>query len=760
MKSFSRLLVLSVFAAAGAGTAIYVGLHWKPAAGLPSAAAAEPVAGMGDTGVPPVNHRRDAGATGVPPVNHRRDGLGDTGVPPVNHRRDAGATRDLEQAPGSRPDNGFGPPRGQSPPPLFLRTEMPAPRYLEPLPQRARQSGGTPPAAANDPSRDEIYRGILETMTEQSRAFTAVMQDRKQPPPTAVPAAPSTAPPADAGPGNPFQDDPTQLQVEPKGDDRFDIHTTKSDVRQVLQMIATQGGVNILMSKKVSGTVAISLKNVDFAGALQAVLNMSGYVARRDGQAIYVGTPEDILALDHAHDKIGVRIYHPNYVRAAELEGLLTPFLTQGVGQIKVTSPALAGIGSDSTTVEGDNYAGSDVVVVRDYTSVLEVIDQMIVKIDRRPMQVAIEAMILSVKLDDEFQFGVDFELLRDRNNARLISGSPLSDLATINTSDGGLKFGFLDSSLAVFLDALEEIGDTNVIATPRLLCLNKHRAEIHIGEELGYVSTSQTETSTTQSVEFLEVGTQLRIRPFISSDGTVRMEVHPELSKGTVVERANFTVPNKEVTQVTSNIMVRDGCTVVIGGLLSEDLSVTGTQIPFFGSLPLVGPLFRSQTENTTRNEIIVLITPRIVYDPETCCEGEKAAHEFHRRQSVYANHMSPFGKRYLGKRQFRLAQDAWSAGDGRAALHHVSKSIQFDPMNRAAIQLRTEILDGVRFGEHTLERPGPVLAGDLLDGPQLPPWLLDDLRVEPGFPGPPLHPRDPGQPGPRYDIDTGRAY
>ena len=79
----------------------------------------------------------------------------------------------------------------------------------------------------------------------------------------------------------------------------------------------------------------------------------------------------------------------------------------------------------------------------------------------------------------------------------------------------------------------METVGDTHVIATPRVVCLDKQRAEILIGSQLGYISSTVTETSTAQNVNFLEVGTQLRIRPFISSDGLVRMEVHPELSTG-----------------------------------------------------------------------------------------------------------------------------------------------------------------------------------------------------------------------------------
>ena len=130
-------------------------------------------------------------------------------------------------------------------------------------------------------------------------------------------------------------------------------------------------------------------------------------------------------------------------------------------------------------------------------------------------------------------------------------------------------------------------------------MVLNKQRAEFQIGEKLGYISQTITETTSTQSVEFLDTGTQLRIRPFITSDGVIRMEVHPELSDGEVtVEPNGVTLPNKRLTEVTTNIMVRDGCTVVIGGLIQEQLTNTTTQIPVLGNLPLVGFVFRQTTE------------------------------------------------------------------------------------------------------------------------------------------------------------------
>lgn len=544
--------------------------------------------------------------------------------------------------------------------------------------------------------------------------------------------------------------------VKGEGDDQLSVHAQDADVREVLDALSEQGNLNILASSSVQGKVTATLSGVDIDSALDAILRSTGFVARREGKFIYVGTPADFDSLEQAMDKISTRVYRPNYITAAELQTLITPLLTKEAGVASVSTPAEVGIGTDDSAAGGDNFAGAEVVLIRDYEAVLAQIDQMVNEIDVRPLQVAIETMILSVKLEDTDKFGVNFELLRNKHNVKFGWGTPLSSLANVDFTKGGLKFGFLDSNLGAFLDALESIGDTNVIATPRVMVLNKHRAEIQIGEQKGYVSTTVTETSSTQSVEFLDIGAQLRLRPFISSDGMIRMEIHPELSDGSVDTESGFTLPNKEVTQVTTNIMVRDGCTVVIGGLMRDQLTNTTSQVPLLGNLPLIGFAFRNTTETVERREVLVLITPHIIYEPGTCREGDKVACEFHRRHAVYADKMSPLGKRSIARRYFRLAQNAYcstSAADGNRhrALRFAEMSVHFDPMNRAAIDLRSDIWLGRPRGEHTLG--ADALAGPPLgpmDGRVIAPWLLDDLEREPV----PLHPLDPGQPGPRKDI------
>jgi type IV pilus assembly protein PilQ len=523
----------------------------------------------------------------------------------------------------------------------------------------------------------------------------------------APPAANNSAPQPPAPASDERESLPTPTAdrlVKGEGDHSISLNVQNSDIRQVLELMAEQGGLNILASSSVQGAVTASLTDVDVDTALAAILKTTGFVSRREGKIIYVGKPADMEAMDQTVDRVLTRVYWPNYIKAADLQAYITPLLSKTVGVSTVSSPAEVDIPSDQTKTGGNGYAGTDVVVVRDYESVLAEIDQLFEQVDVKPRQVSIEAMILSVNLSDEYKCGVNFAALRDKANVRLISGNPAASLASITTTEGGFKFGFLDSSLAVFINALETVGDTNVIASPRLTCLNKQRAEIQIGEELGYVSTTITETSSTQSINFLETGALLRIRPFIGNDGLIRLEVHPELSTGAVNEKAGMAIPDKQVTQVTTNVLCPDGCTVIIGGLIREDLQTNTTQIPLLGNLPWIGPAFRQKTENIDRNEVIVLITPRIVSEPMMCQEGMKYGNDYTQRQSVYFDKMSPIGKRNYGNHYLRLAQAAYNAGDYNTAMRQVNLALHFDPLSRDALVLRNEVVAAGGFEQESI--------------------------------------------------------
>ncbi|MCA9179451.1 MAG: hypothetical protein KDB14_33580 [Planctomycetales bacterium] len=648
-----------------------------------------------------------------------------------------------------------------------------------------------------DELRDQ-RRQQWELQQAQRLATTPAPLPPAPPAPTAPPAQyldSTTTPPLELA-----QAAPPKIKFGEEGDDSLTVNVQDADIRDVLDLLSQHTERNIVPLPSVQGKVTAFLKGVTLDEALDAILTSKGWVAKREPKFIYIGSASDFkkvkLEEEEAEEKkeMRTRVYRPNYISAVELQQLITPLLTVGTGQAAVagegeqqaapagggdvfgfgaiagavksvgagaanggvagvagaanggmplrvatTSPTVSGLESGSSATGGLDYAGSDVVLVRDYEEVLNQIDQVVLELDRRPRQVAIEAMILTVRLSDNMRLGVNFEMLRNQNTVRLVSGSPLDNLANIATAPGTLKFGYLDSSITSLIEALENVGETDIVASPRLMCLNKQQAEILIGAELGFVNTTVTQTAATQAVEFLEVGTQLRFRPFITDDDIVRLELQPELSTGTVRIEQGLTLPDKEVTKVTTNIICRNGATVIIGGLIREDLTTSVSQLPVLGSMPYLGPAFRRKTQAIDRRELIVLITPRVVNEDETHCEGVEAQREFLDRQDLYRDKLSPLGKRQIGLRYLRQARSAWSAGDCDNAFRFCNLALHYNPNDIEMLRLRQEIVaanphldvplrnrvrEGLRPGERPhvnypregvpWQKPAPVISPD----------------------------------------------
>ena len=162
---------------------------------------------------------------------------------------------------------------------------------------------------------------------------------------------------------------------------------------------------------------------MDIEARCGAILKSTGFVCRREGNFIFVGTPEEFNGVEQALDRVTTRVYRTNYITAAELKALVQPLLTERVGVVSVSSPAEAGIPTNDSAAGGDKFSGSEVVVVRDYEAVLSQVDQLVAEVDVRPLQVSIEAMILSVQLSDDDKFGVNFQFLRANPNVCLRAG-------------------------------------------------------------------------------------------------------------------------------------------------------------------------------------------------------------------------------------------------------------------------------------------------------------------------------------------------
>ncbi|MBN1395742.1 MAG: hypothetical protein JW959_12030 [Pirellulales bacterium] len=413
------------------------------------------------------------------------------------------------------------------------------------------------------------------------------------------------------------------------GERLITMHVDNLDVRKALEILSRQANMSILVSPGVSGNVTLDLRDKAADEILQAIAKLCRLKIQREDDLIFVSALSEMP--EGEDGKLPVRVYHLNYVRSGDVELMITPLLSPR-GTISRSPDSEVGIKSDEEKAGGNAMAGGEIVIVQDYENVLKSIDRVIAQIDVQPYQVLIEAVIVNVTLKKEMELGVNYALLDGAQNALGLVGSgsavnaaagfPPAGVITaagklaggvgsgFAADTNGLKFGFVADNTTGFLKALETLGETKVLACPRLLVVNKQRAEIQLGDRLGYKTLTQTQTSTVEKVEFMDVGTLLRLRPFITSDGVVRMEIHPERASGQIDSNQ---VPQTNSAQVTSNVMVPDGMTMVIGGLMDHEVNMKYDGIPFISRLPWIGAFFRRTNPNRTKKELIIILTPHI---------------------------------------------------------------------------------------------------------------------------------------------------
>ncbi len=180
--------------------------------------------------------------------------------------------------------------------------------------------------------------------------------------------------------------------------------------------------------------------------------------------------------------------------------------------------------------------------------------------------------------------------------------------------------------------------------------------------------------------------------RPFIGSDGLVRVELHPKDSVGFVNAQG---LPSEQTTEVTTNVIVRDGETILIGGLFREVTTDTRSQIPGLGNIPVLGALFRSTNDSTSREEVIILLTIHIVKDRKVYAELSRGQYENAERMRVGMRQgLMMYGRERIAQAQYQRATDALSAGDRDKALYHLNMSLHNSGRSVPAIKLKERIL------------------------------------------------------------------
>ncbi len=552
----------------------------------------------------------------------------------------------------------------------------------------------------------------------------------------------------------PVSGPPTEVSVTSRGTVR--LHAADVPLSTVLHLLSLEGQRNIIASPNVTGTVTANLYDATFEEALEAILLANGAGYRQVGSFIYVYTKDELLELEEAESPEPVtRVYRLNYVSAKDMASYLKPVVGEE-GAVASPSVASSGLVSQPEDGGGNSHAGQEFVVITVAPAVHVAVQKVIREIDVRPRQVLVEARILRAEVSEENALGIDFtlvggvdlELLGATSNAiqdLTLGQLPQARFELFNSlvstdfrgsvPNGGLSVGIIKDHVALFIRALEGITDITVLANPKMLTLNRQKAQVIVGHREPFLTTTVTETAAIQTVEFQETGTQLIFRPFIGDDGYIRVELHPEDSSGNLNA---LNLPAEDTTELTTNVMIRDGETILIGGLFRETTTDRRSQVPGLGSLPGVGALFRSKSDSTSREEIIILLTVHIVKDQHAYAEASGEQLEHMERIRVGARQgLMWHGRERLAQTHYHKAIKALAGGDRDKALWHVNLALHSLPRMIPAVQLKERLL-----GERAWDEDGTGGRSFLhsvitrSQGYAIPPFGRPDRRIEPSHP------------------------
>ncbi|WP_426441428.1 secretin N-terminal domain-containing protein [Bradyrhizobium genosp. P] len=271
---------------------------------------------------------------------------------------------------------------------------------------------------------------------------------------------------------------------------------------------------------------------------------------------------------------------------------------TQVVGGIPAVSLGL----SAPVRIEADRSQNALVILAAPHD--IKIIDAALRRLDVRPRQVLIQAIVAEVRLNDRLAYGVDYLL-----SSRDLGGVP----------KGGLSYVFPGTGVNAVLHALNAVADVKVVSAPRILALDNEPATIQVGDQVPVLSRSSQSTSSESSpiissVELRDTGVILAVTPRIGTGGSLTLETLQEVSTANKNTLTNVQSPVISVRRLQSKVVTRDGDTIAIGGLMEDCTDQVASGIPALMDIPLLGPLFRSTERIKVRTELLVLLNPRVL--------------------------------------------------------------------------------------------------------------------------------------------------
>ncbi len=366
------------------------------------------------------------------------------------------------------------------------------------------------------------------------------------------------------------------------------LSVKNAPLKEIAAALTKMSGKNVIADTKVHEPVTLHLEKVSLHAALETLAAVQGLTYMEYGDVILI-TRDDTLKKLSA----GFYTFPLNYAKAEDLQKSLSAVLNTG----KLTADA----GSNSLLFNGSPAEARK-------------IKEALQTLDKTTQHVTLEAKILSVSQSDEKNLGIQWkwDSLPQYNKEERDSTSSSGNRAENAADKGHLRLWRRTSAQFRFsatLNALITSGKAKVLATPSLITLPGKEASIFIGSHIPVVTEKHNNGESTYSTEYVDAGIKLRYTPIVSDDGYITSAVHTEVSTPTLIsELKNYRINSRTAD---TNVRMRNGETLVIGGLISEEEQKQLQQIPFLSKIPLLGFLFKNHYRSKSKTEVIMLLTP-----------------------------------------------------------------------------------------------------------------------------------------------------
>jgi len=471
-------------------------------------------------------------------------------------------------------------------------------------------------------------------------------------PPPPLPVTPPPPPRVELLPELPVSQVEEEVKVPPRR--LFTLSVRDANIREVLLAFGKKTDLNILVDPDVKGEVTVDLKRVTLEEALDALLSPIGFVWRREGSFVRVSKPT-----------LETRIFTVNYIstrRSGSASLSATTGGTTGGGGVTgggvtgggvtrggVTGGGGAGFSSVSSTDSVDFWGelertlakflskdGSLVIsqtagliAATDFPANIRRVAQYLELVQGSAQrQVMIEAQIIEVELSKDFSAGIDWSLAF-KNLSTLqgtLTGGNLISQTLAPTAANIFQIGLASKSggltLQLFLSALSRQGKVSILSSPKISTLNNQKAVMKVATDDVFFTTTRTREPTTGVVtetitpQTVTEGIVLDVTPQISEDDTITMNIRPNISErvGQATSPTGGTVPVVAVRATDTVVRVKDGQTVVIGGLMNNRSTRNVTGTPVLKNTPFLGSLFRRTDEEDRKTELVILLTPTVL--------------------------------------------------------------------------------------------------------------------------------------------------